>query len=83
MKSIWSELLRMTSSACPQPPSTGLFLIFRALAENPRPSSCRKLTGSNDDWRIIRITCDRAEETGPVQIGFLADSRLLIGGSPP
>ena len=25
---------------------------IRALAENPRPSSCRKLTGSKDDWRI-------------------------------
>ena len=25
---------------------------IRALAENPRPSSCRKLSGSKDDWRI-------------------------------
>jgi mRNA interferase RelE/StbE len=25
---------------------------IRALAENPRPSSCRKLTGSKNDWRI-------------------------------
>ena len=25
---------------------------IRALAGNPRPSSCRKLTGSKDDWRI-------------------------------
>ena len=25
---------------------------IRALAENPRPSNCRKLTGSKDDWRI-------------------------------
>ena len=24
----------------------------KALAENPRPSSCRKLTGSRNDWRI-------------------------------
>ena len=25
---------------------------IKALAENPRPSSCRKLTGSKNDWRI-------------------------------
>ena len=25
---------------------------IRALAGNPRPSSCRKLTGSKNDWRI-------------------------------
>jgi len=25
---------------------------IRALAENPRPSGCRKLTGSKNDWRI-------------------------------
>ena len=25
---------------------------IRALAENPRPSGCRKLAGSKNDWRI-------------------------------
>jgi len=25
---------------------------IRTLAENPRPSACRKLTGSKNDWRI-------------------------------
>ncbi len=25
---------------------------LRTLAENPRPSGCRKLTGSKSDWRI-------------------------------
>jgi mRNA interferase RelE/StbE len=25
---------------------------IKSLAENPRPSSCRKLTGSKNDWRI-------------------------------
>jgi mRNA interferase RelE/StbE len=25
---------------------------IRSLAENPRPSGCRKLTGSKNDWRI-------------------------------
>ena len=25
---------------------------IQALASNPRPPGCRKLTGSNNDWRI-------------------------------
>jgi mRNA interferase RelE/StbE len=25
---------------------------IKALAENPRPSGCRKLTGSKNEWRI-------------------------------
>ena len=25
---------------------------IKALAENPRPPNCRKLTGSKNDWRI-------------------------------
>jgi mRNA interferase RelE/StbE len=25
---------------------------IKALAENPRPSNCRKITGSKNDWRI-------------------------------
>ena len=25
---------------------------IRALAENPRPSGCRKIAGSKNDWRI-------------------------------
>ena len=25
---------------------------IKALAENPRPANCRKLTGSKNDWRI-------------------------------
>ena len=25
---------------------------IRALSENPRPSGCRKITGSKNDWRI-------------------------------
>ena len=25
---------------------------LKALAENPRPPGCRKITGSHDDWRI-------------------------------
>ena len=29
-----------------------IILQIKALAENPRPSGCRKLTGSKNDWRI-------------------------------
>lgn len=31
---------------------------IKTLAENPRPSGCRKITGSKNDWRI-RIGDDR------------------------
>jgi mRNA-degrading endonuclease RelE of RelBE toxin-antitoxin system len=51
MKSILRELLKMTSSVYPQPPSTGSFP-RSDLAENPRPLGYRKLTGSKNDWRI-------------------------------
>jgi mRNA interferase RelE/StbE len=29
-----------------------IVLHIRALADNPRPVGCRKLTGSENDWRI-------------------------------
>lgn len=29
-----------------------IILKIKALAENPRPSGCRKLSGSKRDWRI-------------------------------
>ena len=29
-----------------------LELLRRALSENPKPSGCRKITGSKSDWRI-------------------------------
>ena len=29
-----------------------IILQIKALAENPRPSGCLKLTGSKNDWRI-------------------------------
>ncbi len=41
---------------------------IRALAENPRPPGCRKLTGSENDWRIrigayrVVYEIDEAEE---------------------
>jgi mRNA interferase RelE/StbE len=29
-----------------------IITVIRALAENPRPSGCRKITGSKSDWRL-------------------------------
>ncbi len=29
-----------------------IILRIKALAENPRPSGCRKIAGSKSDWRI-------------------------------
>ena len=42
---------------------------IRALAENPRPPGCRRLVGSESDWRIwigayrVIYEIDEAEET--------------------
>jgi mRNA interferase RelE/StbE len=45
---------------------------IRALAENPRPSGCRKLTGSKNDWRIrvgdYRVLYEIDEKTRAVRI---------------
>ena len=29
-----------------------IITLIKALAENPRPSGCRKITGSKSDWRL-------------------------------
>ena len=42
---------------------------IRALAENPRPPGCRKLAGSQDDWRI-RI--------GDCRLVYQIDEGLLV-----
>ncbi len=45
---------------------------IRALAENPRPSGCRKLAGSKNDWRIrvgdYRVLYEIDEKTRAVRI---------------
>jgi len=49
-------------------------LIFHieALAKNPRPSGCRKITGSKSDWRIrfrdYRIIYEIDEEEKAVRV---------------
>ncbi|MCA1659517.1 MAG: type II toxin-antitoxin system RelE/ParE family toxin [Verrucomicrobiaceae bacterium] len=51
--------MRFSSSAPPRKPTAGPKRIhdqvidrIGALAENPRPTGCRKLSGSENDWRI-------------------------------
>ena len=45
---------------------------IKAFAENPRPSGCRKLTGSENDWRIrvgdYRVIYEIADEIRVVRI---------------
>jgi len=45
---------------------------IKALAGNPRPASCRKLTGSKNDWRIrigdYRIVYEIDEKAKAVRI---------------
>jgi len=45
---------------------------IRALAENPRPSGCRKITSSKNDWRIrigdYRILYEIDEKAKAVRI---------------
>jgi mRNA interferase RelE/StbE len=45
---------------------------IRALAENPRPHGCRKITGSKNDWRIrigdYRVIYEIDEKTSIVRV---------------
>jgi mRNA interferase RelE/StbE len=45
---------------------------IRALAENPRPHGCRKITGSRNDWRIrigdYRIIYEIYDKTSIVRV---------------
>ena len=45
---------------------------IRALAENPKPHGCRKITGSRNDWRIrigdYRVIYEIDEKTSIVRV---------------
>jgi mRNA interferase RelE/StbE len=48
-------LERAAEKRSSQPPHTlhnRTIVAIQALAKNPRPSGCRKLTGADNDWRI-------------------------------
>jgi len=66
-RSAEKELKRIASNARPK-----LVSAILILAENPRPSGCRKLVGSENDWRIrvgdYRIIYEIADEIRIVRI---------------
>jgi len=49
-----------------------IILEIKTLAENPRPSGCRKITGSKNDWRIrvgdYRVVYEIDEKARAVRI---------------
>jgi mRNA interferase RelE/StbE len=51
---------------------TRLIPHIKALSENPKPSGCRKITGSKNDWRIrigdYRIIYEIDEEERAVRV---------------
>ena len=52
---------------------------IQALATNPRPSSCRKLAGSKNDWRIrvgdYRVVYEIADEIRIVRVNRVRHRR--------
>ena len=56
-----------------------VFAAIRALAKNPRPHGCRKLTGSKNDWRIrmgdYRIVYEIADAAREVRVNRVRHRR--------
>ncbi len=52
---------------------------IQALASNPRPPGCRKLVGSNNDWRIrvgnYRVVYEIADEIRVVRVNRVRHRR--------
>ena len=52
---------------------------IRALATNPRPSGCRKLAGSKNDWRIrvgdYRVVYEIADQVRIVRVNRVRHRR--------
>ena len=52
---------------------------IRGLASNPRPSGCRKLSGSKHDWRIrvgdYRVVYEIADEIRIVRVNRVRNRR--------
>ena len=66
-RSAEKDLKRIASEVRPK-----LATAIRALAEDPRPPGCRKLVGSENDWRIrvgsYRVIDDIADEIRIIRI---------------
>jgi mRNA interferase RelE/StbE len=56
-----------------------VIVAIQALAENPRPPGCRKLTGSKNDWRIrvgdYRVIYEIADEIRIVRVNRVRHRR--------
>ena len=56
-----------------------VIVAIQALATNPRPPGCRKLTGSKSDWRIrvgdYRVVYDIADEIRVVRVNRVRHRR--------
>lgn len=56
-----------------------VIVAIQALASNPRPPGCRKLTGSKNDWRIrvgdYRIVYEIADEIRIVRVNRVRHRR--------
>lgn len=52
---------------------------IKALADDPRPSGCRKITGSKSDWRIrigdYRVVYEIDEEAKAVRVVLIRHRR--------
>jgi len=49
-----------------------IIIHIKSLAETPRPSGCRKITGTKNDWRIrvgdYRIICEIDDNAHALQV---------------
>ena len=56
-----------------------VIVAIQALAQNPRPPGCRKLTGSKNDWRIrvgeYRVVYEIADEIRIVRVNRVRHRR--------
>jgi mRNA interferase RelE/StbE len=56
-----------------------IIVAIRSLATDPRPSGCRKLTGSKNDWRIrvgnYRVVYEIADQIRVVRINRVRHRR--------
>jgi mRNA interferase RelE/StbE len=63
----------------PDPVSVRIFPIIKALATNPRPQGCKKLSGGRDEWRIrvgdYRVIYTIDDESKSVKVTRIAHRR--------
>jgi mRNA interferase RelE/StbE len=56
-----------------------VIVAIQALARNPRPHGCRKLVGSENDWRIrvgdYRVVCEIADAIRVVRVNRVRHRR--------